>query len=70
MSGHGIVPHRELITVSVLLVVFIQALDSLIAIVAMPCSQRRRGFLGADFLRHRQRNHDGAGRMDGGKVRP
>lgn len=39
MSDHGIVPHRKLVTVSLLLAVFIQTLDSLIAVTAMPFIQ-------------------------------
>lgn len=39
MSDHGVVHHRKLITASVMLAIFIQTLDSTIAIVAMPFMQ-------------------------------
>lgn len=39
MSDKGIVPHRRVITASVLLAIFIQTLDSTIAIVALPFIQ-------------------------------
>ena len=51
-----------------------QSLDSSIANVSLPymqgsCPRRRRDHLGADLLCDRRRDHDRAGRLDGGAVR-
>ena len=70
------VQHRAIITVCTMGATLMQALDQTIANVALPYMQgslsasARRDHLGADLLHHRRGDHDRAGRLAGGAVRP
>ena len=68
--------HRGIITVCAMVATLMQALDTTIANVALPYMQGslsatpRPDHLGADLLHRRRRDHDRAGRLAGGALRP